>query len=237
MSWTDLVGTLDVIIDCLSGDNIKDASIKRVKDVESIAKKRSPTADRLTYIWTSGTWIQGNDPFEPRSDGAAITDAPDLTAWRPQTEMLLTKSTVLRGIVIRPSLIYGRSGSITSLFFRQAAQEKSITWPGSRGGRIATVHTDDLAECYRLAVEKAPLVQGLVIDCTNQGQESTDLIFHNLAILAGFPQDRIHLKAPSNAFEEALITSRPLRASVARSILGWQPVKPTLTDGEWKDDM
>lgn len=107
-----------------------------------------------------------------------------------------------------------------------------MTWPGDATNRIATIHADDLAQCFLLAVEKAPAVAGLVLDCTNQGQESLHLILTNLAVLAGFSADKITYKKPSNAFEEAVIVSRPLRPSFARSLLGWQPVKPTLTDGE-----
>ena len=104
----------------------------------------------------AGTWIQGDDKFTAKSDGAAITNPAELTKWRPVVESALTGSSTLNGIVIRPSLVYGRSGSISALLFEQA-RKGSIEWPGDKTSRFATIHTDDLAECYRLAVEKAPL--------------------------------------------------------------------------------
>lgn len=223
---------LDAVVDCAGGDTIKEGGLKKLQAAEkAAAEHRHPTAAKLTYIWSSGTWVQGNSAFERRSDGAAITSAPSLTSWRTEIEQPLIKSSVLNGIVIRPSLVYGRGGSITRMFFQQAAENKAISWPGSRGGRLATIHTDDLAECYRLAVEKAPIAKGNVFDCSNPGQESTDLVLYNLALLVGFSPDKITYKAPSNLFEEAVITSSPLQPVLARSLLGWQALKPSLTDG------
>lgn len=204
----------------------------KFRAAEQAAKQsRHPSAAKMTYIWTSGTWIQGSHPFEPRSDGAAITDAPALTAWRPDVEIPLRTSAVVNGIVIRPALVYGRSGSITAMLFEQAAKKKSISWPGDRGSTVAVVHVDDLAECFRLAVEKAPLITGYALDCCNQAQESVDLLLFKLALLEGFSSDAITFKTPSNPFEVALNTSRPLRPVLARSLLGWQPLKSGLTDG------
>jgi len=104
----------------------------------------------------TGTWIQGDDKYTTKSDGAAITNPAELTQWRPEVEQVLTKSKILNGIVIRPSLVYGRSGSIVAMLFEQA-KTGSIHWPGDKTSRFATIHTDDLANCYRLAVEKAPM--------------------------------------------------------------------------------
>lgn len=107
-------------------------------------------------LLVAGTWIQGDDKFTMKSDGAAITNPAQLTKWRPGVEEALTKSQILNGIVIRPSLVYGRSASITAMLFEQA-KSGSIEWPGEKTTRFATIHTDDLAECYRLAVEKSAL--------------------------------------------------------------------------------
>lgn len=231
-SWTRLVPKLDAIIDAAGGDNISKQAMAKFRVAERVAQsERHASAAKLTYIWTSGTWIQGSHAFEQRSDGAAITDAPSLTAWRPDVEIPLRSSEHLNGIVIRPSLVYGRSGSITAMIFEQAARKKAFNWPGDRATTLSTIHVDDLAQCYTLAIERAPSVAGLVMDCTNNSQESLDLLLVRLAQLEGISTDQIVYKKPSNAFEEALITSRPLRPSVARALLGWQPLKAGLIDG------
>ena len=54
-------------------------------------------------------------------------------------------------------MLYGRGGSIFGSFIGQAAKGGPVYLPGDEGVRFATVHADDLAQCYRLAVEKAPM--------------------------------------------------------------------------------
>ena len=65
---------------------------------------------------------------------------------------------VINGIVIRPSILYGRSASIIigSLFAeakRAAEQNDEIAWAGTPGGRWALIHVDDLADLFVRAAE------------------------------------------------------------------------------------
>jgi hypothetical protein len=59
-------------------------------------------------------------------------------------------------IVIRPALLYGRSGSFFASFF-QSACEGNVWYTGQPGGRFALIHTDDLADLYVRSVEKAAM--------------------------------------------------------------------------------
>ena len=54
-SWTKEVDTLDAVIDALGGSTpIAEQAIANVRAAEKAAKNRSPSAAKLTYIWTSG---------------------------------------------------------------------------------------------------------------------------------------------------------------------------------------
>lgn len=230
--WIELIPRLDAIVDAAGGSNIQTHGMEKFKAIEQAAKKRHPSAGKLTSCYIGGTWCTGDSLFERKSDGAAALNPTPLTAWRLDIEHATINSTVLNGFVVRPALVYGRGASITGMLFEQAFTKKSIDWPGNRGSRFNTIHTDDVGELIRLAIEKAPIAQGNVFDCSNAGQESVYQISWLLAQLAGFSEDKIGFHEPKGDFELALTTARPLQPVLGRSLLGWQPLKPTLTDGE-----
>ena len=63
----------------------------------------------------------------------------------------------LNGIVIRPSILYGRSGSNTADIFAEAERASKegadLIWAGAPGGRWALIHVDDLADLFVRAAE------------------------------------------------------------------------------------
>lgn len=226
--WTSVLCSVDVVVDCLGGSApIDKENINLIRKAEQA--QRHPTASKLVYVWTSGVWLHGDDRWEVVTDGTEVTRAPSKVAWRPEVENILVSSEAIDGIVIRPGLVYGRSGSVPGMLFSQAANEKKIEWPGKPGGRYATVHVDDLGELYRLAVEKHPLVKHLKLEGSNFATESVDLLLSRVTELAGL--DGYSYKTPSSPFEVALSGTSVVRGTLARSILGWQPLKPSLIDG------
>lgn len=124
-----------------------------VSEVASKPENRVPGIPKLAYIYSSGTWIHGENRSLHRSDGAPLPNPPMAIAWRPALEQDIIKSDVLRGIVLRPSLCYGRGGSLFAFLFSQGGNGQ-ISWFGQPGGGYALIHIDDLAEAYLLAVEK-----------------------------------------------------------------------------------
>ena len=82
-----------------------------------------------------------------------------LTKWRlPHERHILStaSSTSLSANIIRPSLLYGYSGSITAELM-ESARSGEVKWAGKGDERIATVHADDLAELFVLVAEKVRL--------------------------------------------------------------------------------
>lgn len=226
--WTSILGSIDAVVDCLGGSApIDKENINIIRKAEQA--ERHPTASKLVYIWTSGVWLHGDDRWEIVTDGTEATRAPGKVSWRPEVENIIVSSKAIDGIVIRPGLVYGRSGSVPGMLFSQAVTDKKIEWPGEPGGRYATVHVDDLGELYRLAVEKHPLVKHLKLEGSNFATESVDLFLSRVAELAGL--DSYSYETPVSPFEIALSGTSIVRGTLARSILGWQPVKPSLIDG------
>ncbi|KAH9936189.1 uncharacterized protein B0H18DRAFT_972728 [Fomitopsis serialis] len=173
-AWLTMVATLDVIIDAAA------------------QKYRPAHAPKLTYIYTSGTWVHG----ENRKD---------------IQEQRVIRNPVLNGIVIRPALLYGRSGSLLAPLY-------------------ALIHCDDLAEMYLLASEKSAIAAGQIFDAANDFTENADDVLHKLLEVSGAKGPFEYIE-PSNCesvrtvllYEIALSTTSLLRPYLARSLLGWQP--------------
>ncbi|CAO1622148.1 unnamed protein product [Parajaminaea phylloscopi] len=231
--WLEVITEVDAIIDCLGGSApIADLSAKLIKKTEEASSaKRHPTAGKIVYIWTSGYLLHNDDRFSSQSEFTPSLNPPAKVSWRPAVEKQLTSSTVLDGTVIRPPLIYGGSGSITALIFKQFLGNDKIKWPGSPGLRWPTAHVADVAQAFRLAVEKAPLVKGLILDIANPATESIDALMNHLCAYTGKPADAWEYRAPASPLDDALVRTVIVRSPRATSLLGWQPTKLSLIDG------
>ncbi|KAL0950134.1 hypothetical protein HGRIS_010130 [Hohenbuehelia grisea] len=235
-AWHSYIASLDVVIEAVGGaEQLAADSAAILQAVTRAAQTLRPEhAPKLTFIYTSGTWVHGDSATDIVSDTTPLTRPIQLTSWRPAHEQAVIKSDVLNGIVIRPSLLYGRSGSILSWLFGKAAQSASaggpVQWVGKPGGRYSTVHADDLADLYLRAAEKAQLVGGQIFDGSNNSSESVDDLLQRLIVVSN-AKGAYEYVQPSNPFESAITTTAIIRPYLARALLGWIPRKPSLVDG------
>ena len=158
------------------------------------AARRPASAPKLTYIYTSGTWVHGHDLKNVKTDTTPITNPAELVAWRPAQEQRVVTNSVLNGIVVRPALLYGRSGSIVGMLFKNAVEGK-VAWFGTSESRWAVIHADDLAEMYLLLAEKAQLVGGKIFDAANSYTESLPDILKKLAEVSGASTEPVFLQS------------------------------------------
>jgi nucleoside-diphosphate-sugar epimerase len=185
-TWIHLIPTLDVVIEALGGSDgvaISDVAFEAVK---AAAGSRPAGSSKLTYVYTSGTWVHGDrrNTGDIVSDTTPLISPADLVSWRPAKEQRVVKDDVLNGIVVRPAVLYGRSGSILAPLFADAAKGK-VRWPGRPGGRMALIHTDDLADLYVRVAERAQAVGGLIFDAANDFTESVQDVLTELVRVSG----------------------------------------------------
>lgn len=225
-----LVSTLDVIIEAIGGTDIKTISSNLLEAVTKASTEfRPPHAPKLTFIYTSGTWVHGDSlSLFGVSDTTPLLNPTELVQWRPAFEQQVIHHTILNGIVIRPALLYGKSASILEYAFKPAS-EGQVTWWNPPDARFALIHTDDLAELYVLAAEKAQLVRGKIFDAANDFTESVDDFLKKLVEVSGAKGPVVY-RDPTNLFEKAITTTSLLRPYLARSLLGWRPRKAGLVD-------
>jgi nucleoside-diphosphate-sugar epimerase len=109
------------------------------------------------FVYTSGTPIYGDTSLTVVDEDAPL-NPPPFFAWRPRVEqqVLAAASQDVRSIILRPATVYGRGGgSSLLLLLREAQQEEVAHYVGTGQNRWSTVHVDDLADLYVLALERA----------------------------------------------------------------------------------
>ncbi|TFY69635.1 hypothetical protein EVJ58_g303 [Rhodofomes roseus] len=227
--WLPLVATLDVVIEAIGGWDVETLSPKLLDAVaEAVKKHRPPYAPKLTYIYTSGSYVHGDNRKDIITDTTLITQPIELSKWRAAFEQKVATHSVLNGIAIRPAIMYGKSASFFAVMFQAARPGGTIEWYGSPGVRYSLVHQDDVGEMYRLAAEKSAVIGGLCFDVANDFTESVDDILQRLVEVSGaHGYEYVEAQTP---LERVFASSLRLRPYLARSLLGWQPRKAGVVD-------
>ena len=107
-------------------------------------------------LYTSGVLVLGHTGDTPVDERASTAGAVPLVAWRPAHEQLVLAAAteMLATAVIRPGFVYGGVKGIAAGYFESAVDKGAAVYVGDGKNRMALVHRDDLAELYRLLVEK-----------------------------------------------------------------------------------
>ncbi|KAL0567991.1 hypothetical protein V5O48_014001 [Marasmius crinis-equi] len=228
-NWISVIRDMDVIIEAVA-PVVTLARELFLAVVDQAARLRPAHAPKLTYIYTSGTWVHGEDRDTLSvSDTTPLFKSVELVAWRTEVEQLVIQDHAnVRGIVVRPSLVYGKSMSVLAPLFQLASEGGTVRWPGTPGGRYALIHMDDLADLYVRAAEKAPLIGGIIFDASNDFTESQSDVLDALVRVS--KAEGWEYRKPENLFETALGSTTNIRPYLARSLLGWQPRKAGLVD-------
>jgi nucleoside-diphosphate-sugar epimerase len=197
-----------------------------------------------TYLHTSGSSIVGSPArgeFVPAifDEDTPFTPPPARKA-RVAIDDMVRGGSGMRGIVIAPSLIYGRGSGLNPdsvqvpwllKLAKKAGVPKHI---GPGENRWANVHIDDLMPLYLLAIEKAPA--GAFYFAEN-GENSMREICEAIGRMLGLgdkTQSMTIAEAAAEwgegAAENTMGSNSRVRAKRARAELGWKPAAGSLID-------
>lgn len=176
----------------------------------------------LMSIPTGGDWDERSfaedDPFEPRRQIAPRLDAEKLVRMSVERGV--------RGMVIRPPLIWGNGGCrMISDFYHSARLTGAVCHIGRGLNVYSNVHVEDLAELYRLALDKG---RGGALYFAVSGEVSYGVMARAIA-------DTLKVGTRSVTVEEGcaiwdrfmarivLCSCSRQRSPRAREELGWKP--------------
>ncbi|WP_234426887.1 NAD-dependent epimerase/dehydratase family protein [Streptomyces niger] len=185
------------------------------------------------FVHTTGVWVHGS--------GSAISEstamnAPRLTAWRvPLAELVLGVQDV-RTSVIAPAVVYGHGGGLLNLVAagpRTGGDTPALTMVGPGDQHWSTVHVDDLAELYVLALEKAPAGSYFLgASGVNPTVREISEAVSRAVGLAGRVESEpvVQTLDRLGLLGEALLLDQRASGDNARRVLGWSPQAPSILD-------
>jgi len=209
-------------------------------DFEEISKMMSAAVAAMvdslkgtdkTFILTSGAGgygpQTGTDPIDESTPVVAPTHAP-----REQIVLGATSEGV-RSIVLRPTVAYGYGGSGPIMgWFRVSREMGGGVYIGSGDALISTVYIDDLADLYRLALEKAE--PGEAYNAAHGSAITTKEVAEAISKAAGLGGKTVSV--PPEEVEKLGFIGRIIGSSMiissekAQRELGWQPSGPSLLE-------
>ncbi len=209
---------------------------------EAIVKALADTGK--AYIHTSGSSIVGTlargefvaDIFD---EDTPFTPPPARKA-RVEIDTMVRGAPGMRGVIIAPSLIYGRGhglnpDSIQVPWLIALAKKHGVAKHiGSGENRWANVHIDDLVPLYLAAIDRAPAGAFYFAENgENAMRELCEAI--GRALGQGGKTQSMSIEEASaewgaGAAENTMGSNSRVRAKRARAELGWRPAAPSLIE-------
>lgn len=176
----------------------------------------------LMSIPTDGLWDERSfaedEPFEPRRQIAPRLDVEALVR--------AAAARGVRGIVIRPPLIWGNGGCrLISDFYHSARTTGAVCHIGRGLNVYSNVHVEDLAELYRLALEKG---RAGALYFAVSGEVSYGVMAAEIARTLGVPTRAVTVEEGCEIWDRfmariVLPSCSRQRSPRAREELGWSP--------------
>ncbi|WP_374010643.1 NAD-dependent epimerase/dehydratase family protein [Leifsonia sp. LS-T14] len=206
-------------------------------DVDTVlvpAVLRGLAGSAKAFVHTGGIWTYGtNDDI---TEDSAV-DAPELTAWRGTAEALVRAAADVRAMIVVPSIVYGHGKGLANVIVdapRGSEAAPALRLIGDGTQHWATVHVDDLAALYVLALEHG--TAGATYIGAGGHNPTVRELGEAAAQAAGIAggvvaesveETRSRLGA---GLADALLLDQQARGTKARIDLGWEPNGATLPE-------
>jgi nucleoside-diphosphate-sugar epimerase len=198
--------------------------------VDAVADAFGGTGKPFLYI--SGAWVYG--------DNTAITEespfkAPAMVAWKEPIERRVLSVPGMRGIVIVASTAYGDGGgAIPGLILGSPRDDAgNLIILGTGRQHWSTVHVADLADAFRRALEDDS-AQGYYVIGNGLNQtlgELTEAAAVAVGASGAVPGSEAEARARlGEYFADVLLLDQGTASARARTELGWNPSRPSLTE-------
>jgi len=223
-SFLHLAAESDVVVHAAIDYESDSAALDTIT-VERLLERLSASLTPKALLYTSGVWVYGNQDARPVQEQSSL-NPPQVVAWRPAVEQMVLNARKVRGIVIRPGVVYGKTGGLTGSWFEAAASGEHLRVIGDGYNRWAMVHVEDLTQGY---VQAAAWSRSNEI--FNLVGPAQDTVIEMVSEIARINRKirQIDFIPLTQALDEigplaeALALNQLVDAKKARRLLNWQP--------------
>lgn len=176
------------------------------------------------FLYTSGAWVLGDTGgrvADERSPRAPVA----LVAWRGPLEEEVLAARGVRGIVVRPGVVFGEGGGIPGMLGRG---DLPVIGDGTQ--RWSLVHVRDLAALYvqALAAPGGSVLHGMSLTATMR-----EIALLGAAARGARVPERLtlaHAREGLGDFADALAIDQRLSSVRTQALLGWLPARLSLVE-------
>jgi nucleoside-diphosphate-sugar epimerase len=178
-------------------------------------------------VLTGGTGAYGDTGDRIVDETTPVLASP-LTAALAENERKVLSAPGVRGMVVRPGIVYGRGGGpvLMQLAMTQASGKAYVVGDGLNA--LSFVHVDDVAELYLLMLERGE--SGLLLNAVAEPFVTQKALMQAVSEVAGLggvtepmPEEQVQRGGGYGIF------SRTMRVSGARArAFSWSPTRPDL---------
>ncbi|MGA9522224.1 MAG: NAD-dependent epimerase/dehydratase family protein [Myxococcaceae bacterium] len=185
-----------------------------------------------SFIYTSGVWVHGNTNDKVLDENAPLKPI-QLVEWRPEVEQRVLRTQGLRGMVIRPGIVYGRGAGIPAMLVASGRDHGIVQFVGDGENRWPVVHVEDLADLYVLALEKGSTGSVFlgVADAPVKVRDIAEAASEAAGVagkVAAWPLEQARQKL--GPFADALALDQQFSSQRAQDLLGWNPSRPGILE-------
>ncbi len=186
------------------------------------------------FAYTSGCLVYGPTGDTPATEDSTLSPI-DLVRWRQKLEgeILEAAAKGVHSIVIRPAWVYGNWGGTAMMMYGSAKEHGAARYVGDGKNRWTTVHADDLADLYLLAIEKAPAASifngahGAAIPLIEIARAASEGAGAEGRV-AAWPMD--DARQALWGFADAIACDQVISGDLAGLELGWHPSRHSIVD-------
>ena len=186
------------------------------------------------FIYTSGCLLYGATGDTPATEDSPLHPLA-LVRFRQavEGEVLAAAADGVHSIVIRPAWVYGNRGGTAMMMVGSAKEHGAARHVGEGKNRWTTVHADDLADLYLLALEKAPagsIFNGAhgaavpLIEIARAASEGAGAAGR----VAEWPLD--DARQELWGFADAIACDQVISGELAKAELRWRPSRHSILD-------
>jgi nucleoside-diphosphate-sugar epimerase len=152
--WAGTLSHVDAVIHAACDFSTDmDAIDRRLLDVLLPSLAVAPKKPR--FIYTGGGWLFGATGDDVATEETPFRPLPAFAWMVPQLRRIL-EAPEIDGIVIHPAMVYAAGAGVFRRFAQDAVERDAVRVVESEEVRWPLVHSEDLAELYALALERAP---------------------------------------------------------------------------------